>query len=351
MAYDSDTRVKNKLKEISRAAKLKYLTLKVFDESNEDQKHWTNGGLTFGPLDCRFGSNDAGWFLEKPYVINHKKISDFSPVLLVEGSYGTEAGNTGSAQYARFSHALGAVKEGFIGVYFIPFKSIYRKKDGAETTAYVRYDMIYAALNASGIEKGEYLFMDAYDEDLMKEFLEVLDEGNKDKIHEMIIKIKRIMKEFADKHNAGDKRSYLYTQDKIGKLLMFNVVAFSAYNFRTKTKYKAGRFRNGHTIVGDALITLYWHKKEVDMIFPRFTNDDCKELDKLNQKEWRLLRNTSGIRVITFDDLEFKDKTLKKELFDFKDTLPLLGNNLKTKNKLAKKIKEEFSLGSIKIKK
>lgn len=349
MAYDSDTRVKECLKDISRNAKLKNLTLRVFDESNEDQKHWTKGGLTFGPLSCFYGSNDAGWFLKKPYIIENKKISDFTPVIIVEGSYGTETGNTGSAQYARFSHALGAVVEGFIGVYFVPFQSTYRKADGSETTAYVRYDMLYAALNACEIEKGEYLFIDAYNTKLMEEFLTILDEGNKDKIKEEIGKIKKIMKDFADKHSSAERRQYLFNNSKVGKLLMFNVVSFSAYNYRTNTKYKAGRFRNGHTIVGDALLNYYWHKKPFELILARFTHDDCKKLDEHKMKEWLLLRTFPNIKVITLDDLEFKDSNLKKELYDFLDELPLLKEKLIKKNVLAKKISEGFKHGTIKI--
>lgn len=349
MAYDSDTRVKETLKEISRNAKIKNLHLRIFDESNEDQKHWTKGGLTFGPETCFYGSNDAGWFLKKPYVVNNKKISDFTPVLIVEGSYGTETGNTGSAQYARFSHALGAVRDGFIGVYFIPFESTYRKADGTETTAYLRYDMIYAALNASDVEKGEYLFMDAYNTKLMEEFLKTLDDGNKDNIEEIIKKIKEIMKSFADKHSAAEDRKYLYNNSNVGKLLMFNVVSFSAYNFRTNTKYKAGRFRNGHTIVGDALINRYWHKKPFDLILARFTHDDCKKLDSFKKKEWLLLRTFKDVRIITLDDLEFKDIKLKSELYDFLDVLPLLNEALIKKNVLASKIFAGFKDGSITI--
>jgi len=349
MAYDSDTRVKETLKEISRNAKLKNLNLRIFDESNEDQRHWTKGGLTFGPEACLYGSNDAGWFLKKPYLINNKVVSDFTPVLVVEGSYGTETGNTGSAQYARFSHALGACVDGFIGVYFIPFESTYRKADGSETTAYLRYDMIYAALNASEAEDGEYLFIDAYDTNLMGEFLKILDEGNKKKIEEIIRRIKQIMKDFADGHSPKAERVYLYNKERVGKLLMFNVVSFSAYNFRTKEKYKAGRFRNGHTIVGDALINLYWHKKPFDLVLARFTHEDCRNLDALKQKEWLLLRTHENIRVITLDDLEFKDEKLKERLYDFIDVLPLLGKPLIMKNKLAKEILNGFLDKSIKI--
>jgi len=349
MAYDSDTRVKETLKDISRKAKLKNLELRCFDESNEDQRHWTDGGLTFGPKDCLYGSNDAGWFLNEPFFINGIKISDYTPVLAVEGSYGTETGNTGSAQYARFSHALGAVKEGFIGVYFIPFESFYRKGDGRTTTAYVRYDMIYAALNASEREPGEYLFIDAYDENLMTEFLKILDEGKQANINTEIYKIKSIMKRFADSHNAGDRRKYAYNNGRIGKILMFNVVAFSSYNFRTKQRYRLGRFRNGHTIVGDALTTLYWRNKPIDLILPRFTHEDCRALDKLHQKEWLLLRKTGDITIITLDDLEFVNEELKKDLYNFIDELPLRKEKLKRKNFLVKKLREEFSRGRIKI--
>lgn len=347
MAYDSDTRVKETLKDISRSAELKNLTLRIFDESNEDQKHWTKGGLTFGPLTCFYGSNDAGWFLDKPYVVEGKAKSEFTPVLIVEGSYGTETGNVGSAQYARFSHALGAVKDGFIGVYFIPFKSIYRKEDGSEVTAYVRYNMLYAALNVSKVEKGEYLFVDAYDTELMKEFLKALDDGDNHKIKIMINKIKEIMKDFADKHSK--KRKYLYDNSKIGKLLMFNVVAFTDYNYRTETKYKAGRFRNGHTILGEALIESYWHKKPLDLVLPRFTHDDCKQLDTYDKKEWMLLRSLPNVNIVTLDDLEFKDGKLRSELYSFLDELPLLKAKLIKKNILKKSIVEGFEAGKIKV--
>ena len=73
MAYDSDTRVKETLKDISRSANLKNLILRVFDESNDDQKPWQYGGLTFENGEILYGSNDAGWFLKKPYLIDNFK--------------------------------------------------------------------------------------------------------------------------------------------------------------------------------------------------------------------------------------------------------------------------------------
>ena len=62
-----------------------------------------------------------------------------------------------------------------------------------------------------------------------------------------------------------------------------------------KKKYKSGRFRNGHTLAGNTLVNLYWHKKPIDLILPRFTNADCEELDKYKKKEWLLLKEFKEI--------------------------------------------------------
>ena len=87
MAYDSDTRVKEKFKEISRDAQLENLKLRIFDESNEDQKHWMDGGLTFGPKTCHYGSNDAAWFYEEPFSSNNKK-NEYIPAQLQREAMG-----------------------------------------------------------------------------------------------------------------------------------------------------------------------------------------------------------------------------------------------------------------------
>lgn len=347
MAYDSDTRVKEALKDVSRLANLKRLKLRIFDESNEDQYHWTEGGLTFGPKTCIYGSNDAGWFLEEPYYVDGRRISMETPVMAVEGSYGTETGNTGSAQYARFSHALGATVEGFIGVYFIPFESKYVRGIGDSTNAYLRPEMLYAALNASKEEKGQYLFIDAYNPDPLIELLSALDSGNQDIVERVINQIKAEMLAFANKRNSTSRMHYAYNNHRVGKVLMFNVVSFSSYNFRTRTKYRAGRFRNGHTIVGTALIDHYRFGKPFDLILPRFTLDDVKRLDRLHQKEWILLRTHPDVSVVTLDDLKFKDIHLREQLYEFIDTLPLLGESLVLKNRLAEKIMYGFQRNEI----
>lgn len=362
MAYDSDARIKEDFKRIGNVGSLKLL---VFDESHEDHMLWDKG-LTFQVNGVPYGSNDGIWYLDEPWIVNGKKIASRKPVIVVEGSYGTERGNTGSAQYARFAHALGAVMNGVVGVYFIPKISDYHKADGSTTIAKWRFDMVYGCLGATKAEKTPYLMIDAYNKErpTLIEILKAFASGNKEKIEEVINIALSKMKEYADAtfcktyrtENVDinlcvndSRRSYAYNEKTIGKILMFNVVSFSNVNFRTGIRYRGGRFRNGHTIVGDALLTRYWFNKNVDMIFPRWTHDDIERMDKLAQKEWLIMRTRSDINVITLDDMIFENKKLEKELRNFIDVLPLLGRAMLKKNILLKNLKGEFRAGKIEI--
>jgi hypothetical protein len=362
VAYDSDVRIKEDLKKIGNVGSLKLL---VFDESHEDHLLWDKG-LTFEVNGIPYGSCDGVWYIDKPWIVNGKKLADKEPVIVVEGTYGTERGNTGSAQYARFAHSLGAVMNGILGIYLIPKFSEYHTADGSTTVAKWRFDMVYGCLGATEIENTPYLMIDAYNREkpTLKEIIEVFAAGDKEKITEIINLALSKMKDYADTTfcetyrtdkvdlNAcvnDQRRSYLYNDERIGKILMFNVVSFSNVNFRTNQRYRGGRFRNGHTIVGDVLIHRYWFKKPVDLIFPRWTHDDFKKMDELKQKEWLIMRSRSDINIITLDDLIFQNKNLENELINFMDVLPLLGSALLKKNSLLKKIKEEFREGRITI--
>jgi len=106
MAYTSDLRVKNLIKEIDLDIRQcinnqeinKLLDLRIFDESDEDAVLYDKGGLSF--LDpntqTELGSNDAGWFL-----------NGNEPLVIVEGTFGTERGQFGDGQLNRVSHSLG----------------------------------------------------------------------------------------------------------------------------------------------------------------------------------------------------------------------------------------------------
>jgi len=345
VAYASDARIKRDLKKIGNQGKLK---LRVFDESHEDHKQWKKGGLRFGI----YGSNDGAWYLDEPWKDPITgEICDKKPVIVVEGSYGTERGNIGSAQYARFHHALGAVIRGLVGVYFIPKYSLYYRNN-VEHKASWRLDLVYGCLGASEIHSpGQYLLIDAYNPDLLMELVRAFGFEDEEKQQSIIAYIKREMKDYAEKiyfktYHTTDpqaafrdrRRNYAYNDIRIGKILKHNVKAFTD-----------PRYRNGHIIVGEALILRYWAKKEVDLIFPRFTAEDCKMLDKREQKEWKLLRSRDDIRIITFDDLIFEDNFLKQEIIKIRNKTPLLGKTLIKMNALIKKMKKQFANGKLKV--
>ena len=345
MAYASDARIKKELKQIGNQGKLK---LRVFDESHEDQRQWKNNGLKFG----LYGANDGAWCLEEKWADPISgEVCDERPVIVVEGSFGTERGNIGSAQYARFHHALGAVIRGLVGVYFIPKKSSYYR-DNVEHKAKWRLDLVYGCLGASELHApGEYLMIDAYDPELLKELISSYATDDVQSQQSLIKKIKNEMKTYADDVYSKtyktsdpaavfsrDSRNYAYNGNRIGKILKHNVKAFTD-----------ARYRNGHIIVGEALLLRYWAKKQVDLILPRFTEEDCVMLDHREQKEWKLLRSREDINVVTFDDLVFKDKTLEKDLIAIRAKLPLLGDTLVKMNAIIRKMKDGFGNGSVEM--
>ena len=84
------------------------LRLRIFDESNDDGKLWDKGGLTFTTLhDAESGSNDGAWYVEESWIDPiSKEQSECKPILVVEGTFGTETGNVGDAQKTKISRCL-----------------------------------------------------------------------------------------------------------------------------------------------------------------------------------------------------------------------------------------------------
>ena len=110
----SDQIVKNEIKD--KVKRFEGIALRIFpDSSNEDQKLVEEGGLTFSYNGVNYGSCDAGWFEQKEIDGNIVEI----PLIGLEGTDALNRGSTGNAQYQRFHHALGAVKNGYIGIYYL----------------------------------------------------------------------------------------------------------------------------------------------------------------------------------------------------------------------------------------
>lgn len=88
------------------------LNLRIFpDGSTEDQLPWYDGGLTFKHGGLSFGSNDAAYFIERG--------GTEIPIMALELTDALNRGSRGNAQYQRFHHALGAVRNSVIGVYYL----------------------------------------------------------------------------------------------------------------------------------------------------------------------------------------------------------------------------------------
>jgi hypothetical protein len=141
------------------------IELRIFPEgSNDDQIPFAKGGLTFGYNGVLYGSCDAVWYIDNKRFLDryNNKFINQKPIIALEGTDALQRGSTGNAQYQRFHHALGAVKNGIIGIYYL--------KPGKDMIQYDLYGMAYFA---SQREKGYYLIVQNLS--IVKEILELVD--------------------------------------------------------------------------------------------------------------------------------------------------------------------------------
>jgi hypothetical protein len=314
------------------------LNLWIFPESsNEDQKPFSDeGGLTFGIDGVSYGSCDACWVKEgrwfNPY---NSQYTNTTPVIALEGTDALNRGSSGNAQYQRFHHALGAVKAGIIGVYYL--------KKGISK---IQEDLFGMAYFASKKEKGVYLIMDDLNE--LKELLDVI--NKQDELNKFIeAKLESMYDIFKNKFNDmygnwekfAEKRSTIMKENY--------VIKFSG---RMKRNFTDGSQRAGHIAVGEMFLTKYFFYDKLFFYFwPKMTQEDVEYLDthKKSDKEWSLLRNEDNVRVITIDDLDGVSEDIKNELKSIKDE-PLKGDVLRLFNRNVKIIVEGLKRETINIK-
>lgn len=356
MAYTSDLRIKNYIKDVDRDIRAvldkeelgKHLYLRVFDESNEDAKMWQDGGLAFAdPITGnKLGSNDAGWF------INNK-----IPLVIVEGTYATERGQFGDGQLNRFSHSLGVALNGYIGVTLVPYigqsfvKKGYKKDILSKKINYnnglLHKGMVTGALGISSSNTGKYLIIDPYDEALLGELVinaTLNYYQKKNRLNDLIKGIILHMESYLGKTIYGAKSAQtiktLYDNKKgiISENARFYTQNLSALTTSTK--------RDGHGLLGKNLISMYGSVNKIYSVFIRLTQEDIELLKKRNSKEFKFLLNNPRIVIKCFDDLIFTDNDLKQKVMDFKD------KNLHqtTEKVLIKQIQQAFNSGEIVIK-
>jgi hypothetical protein len=307
MAVSSDAVVKQLLQEIGNRGKLK---LRIFPEdNNSDQKPWIDGGLSFGKRDLLYGSCDGAWYTEEKWIDPQNKVTvDSKPIIAVEGTLALERGSTGSAQYQRFFHALGAVLSGVIGIYYLrqQEKHIYK---GREVSSKIRYDLPMAALNASDIHNTPYLVITNIND--IKKLVTDLGNENLVQVEKTIKEIKEKMKKyFQDNAPKEYKNIEEYCKGRsIAKDAKGNFIKILSTNYQNLTLSEK---RGGHIMLGEYFIAKYMLKGNLIMFLPRLSRKDIEKLNASNKKEWKVLWEDSNGMVLTIEDFDGISEDMKR---------------------------------------
>lgn len=314
------------------------IKLRIFPQSsNEDQKPFSEGGLTFGFKNVSYGSCDAAWYTDEEWIdgLNGKKINQ-KPIIALEGTDALNRNSGGNALYQRFHHALGAVKNGVVGIYYL--------KKGKQK---IQPDLFGMAYFASKVEKGKYLIID--DLSIVKDLLE----KHKDK--EAFFKyideyLEKMYEYFIKKFNIAYGGDWNVFAEQRSTILRDGYVI--KYAGRMRRNFTDGSQRAGHIAVGEMFLTKYYfYKKKFYYLFPKMTHEDLLVLDrsKTTDKEWFLLRNEPNVEIKTVDDIIGLSESIKKSLLSIQDT-PLKGDALRLYNKCMINIVEGLKSNLLKIK-
>ena len=329
MALSSDEIVKREIIETFGPI-YRDLRLRVFPEgSNDDQRLFSDGGLTFSKDGVDYGSCDAGWF--------YKNGDEIIPFIGLEGTDALNRGSSGNAQYQRFHHALGAVKNGLIGVYYL--------KRGVDS---IRPDLYRMAVSASEHEPGVYLIIDNLED--LRPIIENYDNPImcQDAINKIIDRMRQISdadfrKTYKGSWNVfADKRSTIFLDNDI-------VVKYAGRMIRNFTESSQ---RAGHIAVGEMYLSKYFfYGKTIYYLMPKMTSEDIAYLDKYktHDKEWHLLRNEPNVEMKSIDDLDGVPEDIYKTLMGIR-LEPLKGETLRIYNECVNEIKKGLKQGTITFK-
>lgn len=315
------------------------ITLRIFpDSSNEDQKLVQNGGLTFSYDGIDYGSCDAGWFEVK--TINGRQVE--IPLIGLEGTDALNRGSSGDAQYQRFHHALGAVKNGFIGIYYL------RKGESK-----MQLDLLEMAYNATMHEPGGGTYLIIQDLSIVNNILTLICKYGRNslrvnnylndcvkKMHDLWYK-EKFSKYKYNWRIFAEKRSTLLFKDCIIK-----------YAGRMRRNFTDGSQRAGHIAVGEMYLSKYlFFGRKIYYLCPRMNQADVAYLDKhkSNDKEWTLLRGEKNVFYVTRDDLIGLPTEIMKAFESISDK-PLKGEALAIYNFSIKQMVAGLKNGSIKLK-
>lgn len=327
MALSSDEIIKREIIEAFHD-KIGNLRLRIFPgSSNDDQELFSKGGLTFSYKGVDYGSCDAGWYK----IENGMKI----PCVGLEGTDALNRKSSGNAQYQRFHHALGAVKNGLIGVYYLK-RGKYK----------IQEDLYGMALKATQHERGTYLIIDDLED--LRPILE-----NYDDIEKRNSYINAVMQKMEYTFNRKFKETYkdsweIFAQKRSTIILPDKIIKYAG---RMKRNFTDGSQRAGHIAVGEMYLTKYYfYGKKIFYLMLKITREEVNYLDthKADDKEWFLLRHEPLVEIKTIDDILGLPPNIKGLLLSIKDK-PLKGEALSIYNYCKKYIDENLRLGLLRI--
>lgn len=291
--------------------------LRVFPEgSNDDQVLYEDGGCTFAYKGKTYGSCD-GVLFKKNIIVG------------IEMTDALNRGSTGSAQVQRFHHALGPVKNGYYGIYYL--------RKGKHP---IRNDLYGMAYNISKSSKGKYLITD--DLKIIDDFIK--NSKDEKKIKKFVLDYMESMKSkfnkyFNDRYSSNwsnyfSQRSTLEKKDFICK--------YQANGYRQFTE---GTYRGGHLALGEMYLAKYLfdkvsnNKKKLYMLFPRLKKIELENLKKRTKtnKELNLLLNEDNVYIKTIDDLKNLPEEIKIMMKSLKlENLNINPNRQNYKNTMIK---------------
>jgi hypothetical protein len=317
MAESSDAIIKKEIIE-TLGYKIGDLRLRIFPQSSrDDQILFEKGGLTFNCNGVDYGSCDAAWFAVDP---DGKK----KAVIALEGTDALNRKSSGNAQYQRFHHALGAVKNGLIGVYYLK-KGVHK----------IQEDLFGMAYFATKKEKGKYLIFDDLEE--LGKLLKL--HGNKQAFDAAVEKhLEKMYQIFKTKFDTRYKGDWQKFADSRSTIIKGDYIIKHAG--RMRRNFTDSSQRAGHIAVGEMFLTKYYfYDKKFYYLFAKMTKADLAILDKskATDKEWYLLRNEPNVEIKTMDDIKGLPKDIKAQLISIQDK-PLKGAALKIYKSCMKKI-------------
>jgi len=327
MALSSDEIIKREIIDVI-GYQTSELKLRIFPQSStDDQRKVEQGGLTFSFMGVNYGSCDAAWISKETN----------KPVIALEGTDALNRKSSGNAQYQRFHHALGAVKSGLLGVYYL--------KKGIDK---IQEDLFGMAYFASKHEKGDYLIID--DLSVLKEIIEAY--GDPVKYRKLIDEHNaKMYKIFITKFKTKYKESW--ETFAIRRSTIINDGFIIKYAGRMRRNFTDGSQRAGHIAVGEMFLTKYYFiGKTFYYLFLKMTRADVNYLDvhKADDKEWYLLRNEKDVIIKTIDDLNGLPKDIRADLLSIIDE-PLKGEALQIYGKCVAVVDKGLRNGTITISK